>query len=142
MKPVVCDYCNRPAELVTGKEIFPHRPDLFPNVFWRCLPCEAWVGCHDQHPKWSPNGTSPLGRLANAELRRAKNRAHNAFDPLWRGPRRIMKRTEAYKWLARELGISVANCHIGMMGADACRAVVAAVRNRSPIGKTLHAAAA
>ena len=67
---------------------------------------------------------SPLGRLANAELRRAKSAAHAAFDPLWKSKR--MKRRDAYGWLARELGISRDNCHIGMFDIAACRAVVRA----------------
>lgn len=39
-----------------------------------------------------------------------------------------MSRNNAYAWLAGELGISKANCHIGMMDVDACKAVVVAVQ--------------
>lgn len=131
-----CDYCHRDAELVTGAAIYPHRPDLFAKYFWRCEPCGAHVGCH---PKAKPSGkgglgdgTQPLGRLANAELRRAKSAAHAAFDPLWRS--REMKRGDAYAWLADAIGMSGANCHIGMMDIDACRAVVAAVKARRALG--------
>jgi len=123
---VTCPYCHRPAKLATGANIYPHRPDLVDKVFWRCAPCDAYVGCHPKHRKWSPTGTTPLGRLANAELRREKQRAHAAFDPLWKSGE--MRRTEAYKWLAEQLGMSAANCHIGMLDANACRAVVAAVQ--------------
>ena len=126
-----CPYCARASVLVTGDAIYPHRPDLFDKKFWRCAPCDAFVGCHP--PKTAPgggqgDGTVPLGRLANAELRRLKTRAHAAFDPLWKSRR--MRRRDAYAWLARELGISTANCHIGMFDEDACRAVVAAVERR------------
>jgi hypothetical protein len=69
-----------------------------------------------------------MGRLANPELRRAKSAAHAAFDPLWKS--RKMGRKQAYAWLARELGISVANCHIGMFDVDACRSVVKVVEAR------------
>lgn len=43
---VTCDYCQRPAGLVTGASLYPHRPDLFEKRFWACSDCEAWVGCH------------------------------------------------------------------------------------------------
>lgn len=129
---VHCDYCSRPAERVTGREIYPYRVDLHNRWFWRCKPCGAHVGCH---PAARSNGkggigdgTVPLGRLANAELRRAKQAAHAAFDPLWRS--REMTRKEAYRWLADALGISVDNCHIGMFDLDGCRAVVAATLQR------------
>lgn len=76
---VICSYCNKPAELVTGKEIYPHRPDLYPKKFWRCRPCTAYVGCHKPNAGYG-DGTRPLGRLANAELRAAKSAAHAAFS--------------------------------------------------------------
>jgi hypothetical protein len=129
---VVCPYCDRPAALVTGAAIYPHRPDLFGLKFWQCAPCDAYVGCHKAGAHVDgviSDGTLPLGRLANAALRKAKSAAHAAFDPLWKS--RSMKRGEAYRWLARELGISSANCHIGMFDIDACRAVVAAVKARA-----------
>lgn len=125
-----CDYCDRPAELVTGADIYPHRPDLFVKKFWRCGPCKAWVGCHPPAQRNGKggigDGTVPLGRLANAELRVAKHRAHEAFDPIWKS--RQMTRRQAYAWLAEKLGISFANCHIGMFDVDACNAVIAAVK--------------
>jgi hypothetical protein len=123
---VHCPYCDRPAELVTGAAIYPHRADLLGKKFWRCESCGAHVGCHDAGK--NGDGTVPLGRLANAELRRWKQRAHAAFDPLWKA--RHMSRRAAYAWLADQLGISVANCHVGMFDVDACKAVVAAVGNR------------
>lgn len=62
---VKCDYCGKDAELVTGDVIYPHRSDLAPLKFWRCEDCEAYVGCHKQHPKWSPNGDRSCGRKRN-----------------------------------------------------------------------------
>lgn len=127
MMRVVCPYCDRPARLVTGADIYTHRPDLIDKKFWKCPgTCDAWVGCHPESKRDGQDGTHPLGRLANAELRRAKQAAHAAFDPLWRSG--AMKRKDAYKWLAETLGIARQNCHIGMMDVDRCRAVVAVVK--------------
>lgn len=117
MKTPLCPYCDRPAKHVTGAAIYPQRPDLFGKHFYQCAPCDAHVGCH-------PNSMAPMGRLANAELRKAKQAAHAAFDPTWKSGKR--KRHEAYAWLAAEVGVSPQNCHIGMFDVDQCRAVVRA----------------
>lgn len=116
MSEVTCPYCHEPAPLVTGREVYPHRPDLFAMSFYACLPCDARVGCH-------PGTTKPLGRLANAEGRKLKMAAHAAFDPIWKDGKR--KRKDAYRWLADELGIEVNRCHIGYFNEDECRRVVA-----------------
>ena len=71
------------------------------------------------------DGTKPLGRLANAELRQWKQRAHAAFDPVWKA--RHMSRRDAYAWLAGQMGIKPQDCHIGMFDVNQCRAVVEAV---------------
>lgn len=116
---MLCDYCQQPAQLVSGEAIYPHRPDLHHLRFWQCVPCDAWVGCH--------KGTErPLGRLANVELRTAKIAAHVAFDQLWKRttPAGSFSRTGAYKWLAEQMGIEVEQCHIGMFDAQQCQRVV------------------
>lgn len=113
---MTCPYCGHEAVLVSGEMLYPHRPDLYDKPFYRCAPCGAHVGCH-------PGTTNPLGRLANAELRKAKMDAHAAFDPLWKGKKRA--RRQAYAWLAHELGIDVSRCHIGEFDVAQCRRVVA-----------------
>lgn len=108
-----CPYCNKPSKPVTGEKVYPHRPDLFKLKFYECEPCEARVGCHK-------NSGKPLGRLANAELRRAKQAAHKAFDPLWKdGP---LKRTEAYKLLAQKFNKE--EIHIGELSVEDCAKVI------------------
>ena len=112
---ILCDYCQQPARLVGGETLYPHRRDLYARKFYHCAPCSAWVGCH-------PGTTKPLGRLADRELRTAKQEAHAAFDPFWR--KSGMKRNHAYGWLAKQLGIKREQCHIGMMDVETCRRVV------------------
>lgn len=124
MTAPACPYCGRQAELVTGATIHPHRPDLHAKYFWLCSPCSAWVGTHR-----GGRNHQPLGRLANADLRFAKQAAHAAFDPLWR--RCGMRRGGAYKWLADQLGIPADKCHIGMFDVSTCERVVAVCRARS-----------
>ena len=110
-----CPYCNRDAVKVTGEKLYPHRKDLYSLRFWMCEPCNAYVGCH--------KGTdTPLGRLANAELRAMKSKAHKAFDPLWKEG--YMSRREAYTWLSEVLDISSDECHIGMFDVPRCEEVI------------------
>lgn len=122
---VLCDYCGQPAELVRGNAIYPDRPDLWALHYWRCTPCGAYVGCHKAGATGRGDGTQPLGRLADAELRRAKMRAHAAFDPAWRSGR--LSRSRAYARLATALGIPRSRCHIGYFDVAECERVVAAV---------------
>ena len=110
---VACPYCHAAAELVSGNVIYPSRPDLVHRQFWRCARCDAWVGCH-------PGTADPLGRLANAPLRKARQRVHALLDPMWKSG--AMKRTAAYQWLARKLAMAEQNCHVGMFDLDTCKA--------------------
>lgn len=121
MSAPTCPYCGDLPALVTGQAIYPHRQDLFIKYFYLCAPCGAYVGCH-------PNGTGkvPLGRLANAELRRAKSAAHAAFDPLWKNGR--MTRHQAYKFMAKEMGVPLSQAHIGMFDFAQCTRIVHIVK--------------
>lgn len=127
-RAIDCDYCGNPAEAVSGKTIYPHRPDLHGKNMYRCVPCNARVGCHD--------GTwVPLGRLADAKLRTAKQAAHAVFDPIWQaeaeaGTPRGQARNRAYAWLAEKLGIARERCHIGMFDVETCYEVVKICKNR------------
>lgn len=116
----ICPYCRAESDLVYGDVIYPHRPDLHHKPFYLCPPCGAYVGCH-------PGTETPLGRLADDELRKAKQRAHAAFDPLWKAKGRCKKMTRraAYEWLAGQLEIDASDCHIGMMDVETCERVVA-----------------
>lgn len=124
MNPI-CPYCGRPSEKVTGKNIYSHRTDLDNKTFYRCKPCDAYVGCH-------PGTDEPLGRLANSELRLAKRRTHLWFDSIWKSG--AMSRTQAYEWLAGQMGIKVEDCHIGMFDKEQCERVTR-ISRESIIGR-------
>lgn len=128
MADVICPYCSVPARLAPGKLVYPHSPAVADKQFWACFPCDAWVGCHPPMNAAGRgglgDGTVPLGRLADAELREWKRRAHKVFDPLWKS--RYMRRHEAYAELARRLNLPREQAHIGHFDIDQCRAVIAA----------------
>lgn len=121
-KPPICPYCERPSTFLASSAPLYGGRDFGPA--YACTPCGAWVGCH-------PGTKTPLGRLANAELRKAKQAAHAAFDPLWK--RKMAKenvgkgfaRNAGYAWLAEQLGIHKSECHIGMFDVAMCARVVA-----------------
>jgi len=121
MRPVTCPYCGKEAALTDSKEIY----GTSYGMIWLCRPCDAYVGVHANSKKHKP-----LGRLANRELREWKKRAHAAFDPLWRrkmqrdGVKKHEARGAGYTWLAKQLGISKAHCHIGMFDVEMCKRVI------------------
>jgi len=117
---MLCPYCGRPVTCVRSAAIYgPGHPDY--GWMWLCKPCWAYVGCHRDTKK-------PLGRIADAKLRKAKCAAHSAFDPIWRS--KEMKRKDAYRWLAGELNIESGKCHIGMFDVELCERVIAACGRR------------
>ncbi len=117
---IKCPYCQAEACQTIGTEIYPHRSDLAHLAFYICRACQAYVGCHK-------GTTNPLGRLANAELRKAKSLAHREFDPIWRDGG--MSRSEAYLFLSQELGIPPKECHIGMFDLAQCAKVSQVVQS-------------
>ena len=114
-REVICPYCNKPAQLVSSTVVYGRGRDYGNIWLCRCLPELAYVGVH------AITG-EPLGRLANKELRELKKKAHSMFDPLWKFGK--MTRTEAYAWLSTRLGLSLAECHIGMFDEETCRRVI------------------
>ena len=116
LRPVICPYCDKPAELVGGSVVYPSRPDLKSKRFYLCRKCSAWVGCHA--------GTNrPLGRLADKALRRVRQQAHAAFDPIWKCGK--TSRTQAYRWLADKMGLPLDDTHIAKFTVEQCKQVVA-----------------
>ena len=127
VKRFLCPYCKSAPKLVNGQVIYPSRPDLKALSFWQCKPCDAYVGCHRAGNGFG-DGTRPLGSLANAELRAARNKAHAAFDPIWRSGE--LGRRKAYAWLGNQLGLPVKSVHIAEFDVDMCSRVVSACRSR------------
>lgn len=59
-----------------------------------------------------------LNRKRPIDLK-AKNRAHDRFDKLWKGHGNEA-RVRAYQWLAGKFGISRQRCHFSMFSAVQC----------------------
>lgn len=71
-RPPQCMHCSGRSRLVTGRVVYPRRPDLAEKLIWLCQ-CGARVGCH-------PGGTRSLGRPANEELRKARMAVHAKLE--------------------------------------------------------------
>lgn len=121
--PTVCRCCGGQVKLVENDVIYGRRYGSWPWAY-ACTAkgCGAYVGLH-------PFTNIPLGTLAREPLRKARKEAKAAFNVLWHSGAAVMTRSQAYAWLAGQLGIHpVEACHIGWMEDEQCRATVVAVR--------------
>ena len=83
---VYCPYCGKEAELIDSSVIYGRSY----GMAYICFDCDAYVGTHKGTEK-------PLGRLANAELRKWKMRAHDAFDPIWKSRKMSVRKRGIFK---------------------------------------------
>lgn len=114
-KPIICRYCGSPVVYTSNAEIYGR--EYGNGKCYLCRNCRAFVGVH--------TGTdTPLGTLANDELRQYRKTAHYWFDQIWRKPLRITTRYKAYGWLAEQLGISREYTHIGMFEKEECEETI------------------
>lgn len=84
--------------LISGKEKYPHRPDLFDIPIWRCDTCGNTVGCHHK----SQDRLRPLGCIPSKELQALRIRIHALLDPIWK--HKQMPRSAIYSKLTKVLG--------------------------------------
>lgn len=97
----------RPASAVHGdRALIEH---LF--VCSRYPKCDSYVGVHR-------NTLKPMGTLANSELRIKRIAAHKAFNTLWESG--LMKKWQAYKWMAAKFALNSKQAHIAMFSEYMC----------------------
>lgn len=113
--PCTCHYCRGLVEIRHHQEIYNGRQfGEWPWVY-ACNDCDAYVGMH-------PFTNLPLGTLASAETRAARNKAKAAFTQYWESHR--MTRNQGYIWLAKQLGIEKSKCHIGWSDTAQCERII------------------
>lgn len=97
---IYCCGCGTKVEarLTDGKEIYPHRKDLWKQPLWKCDTCKNYVGCHHK----TSNPTQPLGNIPTKELRAARQHIHKILDPIWQSKR--MGRRQVYQKISDALG--------------------------------------
>lgn len=114
--PTTCRYCQSDVCIINNSEIYGRSFGDWPWAY-RCSKkeCGAYVGMH-------PKTNIPLGTLADQRTRDARKEAKDWFNPIWQDG--LMTRTQAYHWLAEQLGITkVEECHIGWFDEDMCERV-------------------
>lgn len=102
----LCPYCRVPTRLEEG--------------YWRCPSCMAQVECH-------PGTTAAMGFVANASLRRERDKVHTVMDKLWLDGG--MKRAEVYYKLRQEMKLTKARCHIAKFDEKQCQQALRCLKN-------------
>ncbi|WP_455289612.1 zinc-finger-containing protein [Cupriavidus necator] len=119
-----CDYCGMRARLVNpGDDGYPYAEDF--GALWICSTCQAWIGVHGRSKH-----QTPLGRLANAALRDAKNRLHAALQPLVEAKMRrdginvFEARGKALKWLITSMNLASAKVSVHALSLEQCEQAI------------------
>lgn len=113
--PTRCDCCgSENVEQTQNDRVYGRLFGAWPEIYL-CNDCGAYVGCH-------PRSLRPLGSMADEETRALRQKAHEAFDPIWKSGK--MTRTEAYMWLAHSLKIETKYCHIAMLPINQLRTTI------------------
>ena len=122
--PTVCPYCASPVSIEGNSAVYGKPYGHWPWVYLcQGEGCCAYVGMH-------PFTNIPLGTLADEATRSARKLSKELFNPLWARGEGTMSRTEAYEWLAAQLGIPVAECHFGWFDVAMCRRAYRAILDR------------
>lgn len=108
--PTQCHHCSGAVRIGTHEEVYGRDYSDWPYVYL-CEGCGAYVGLH-------PFTSIPLGTLADQRTRDARKKCKPAFEHLWKSGR--MSRTDAYRWLAEQMGIPFGECHFGWFTAEQC----------------------
>lgn len=119
---ISCPYCGspalcRPAGMVHGSSTQEKGRYLY--VCSRWPECDAYVAAHKKDK-------SPMGTLANGDLRHKRILAHRALEELQNF--RHMEKWAAYLWLQGKLGLNEEQAHIGLFSGQMCDRVVSLCR--------------
>ena len=82
--------------------------------------CDAYVAVHEFD-------LSPMGTLANGDLRHKRILAHKALEKYQRITK--MDRWATYLWLEGRLGLDKLSTHIGLFSEETCKEVIALCEN-------------
>ena len=115
---ISCPYCGspaicRPAAMVHGSSTLEKGHYLY--VCSRFPECDAYVAAHKRD-------RSPMGTLADRELRHKRALAHNALESLQKA--RHMEKWAVYLWLQGKLELDEEQAHIGLFSGQMCDRVI------------------
>lgn len=111
---MICPYCQKEANWCENKEKYGKNYGRSYMCYY-CKACDAYVGCHN-------NTRTPLGTMANAELRGWRIKTHRAVDPLWKNGN--YKRSTVYKRLTEAFKKQI---HIAESDVQQCKEIIETV---------------
>lgn len=115
---IKCPYCGSQAFLRPASILGKHSPTQDDGKYYVCARypfCDSYVKAHRHNQM-------PMGTLANAELRKKRQKAHKALQQLI--DREIMSRSEAYHWLQFQMGLPPEDAHIANFSDQRCDQVI------------------
>lgn len=115
---VICPYCNKIAELIKGKEIYPNTETLHNKLFYICKPCDAITQCDE-------DGITPTGTLANQELRQLRKIVFNNITNI--SKKQNISYNEFYKSLKKQLNFKVTK--LAKMDLETCKKIIDYIKN-------------
>jgi hypothetical protein len=120
---IYCCNCKKEvkARLTSGREIYPHRKDLYSLPFWKCDDCGQFVGCHHK----TKDKTKPLGVIPSQEIKSIRSEIHRILDPIWKMGK--MRRSDLYKLLTKRLGRQYHTA--GLRSVDEAEMIVCEVKD-------------
>lgn len=107
---MICPYCSAKAEWCENSKIYGRNFGSSYMCYW-CKNCGASVGCHR-------NSRTPLGTMANQELKRLRMRCHAFIDASWKDAN--YARRSVYLCLEKIFGFPV---HISESNEEICRLI-------------------
>lgn len=116
MRKMCCPYCGSRVVLRSAEGIYRHNDKG--EMLWVCSQypaCDAYVRVH-------PGTATPMGSLANRQLRALRRTAHEQFNKIYQ--LELMCKNDAYSWLAGVLNVPKSQAHIGFLGEYYCQVVI------------------
>lgn len=116
MKNMRCPYCRSPVRFRSADGIYKTNPNGV-----QLLVCSRYPEC-DAYVSVVAGTKTPMGSLANKQLRTLRRRAHEHFNCIYKNG--LMSKEEAYSWLACILHVPMSQAHIGYLGDYYCQVVI------------------
>ena len=116
MKSMKCPCCGSAVHLRSADGIY--RENSGNTQLYVCSKypeCDAYVRVH-------PGTATPMGSLANPQLRALRTKTHRQFDRLHESG--LMTRKDAYGWLAHMLQSPLSQAHIGYLSEYYCNLII------------------
>lgn len=112
-----CPYCGSPVVLRSADGIYRENHDST-----MLYVCTKYPAC-DAYVRVQPGiKNTPIGSMANGDLRALRREAHRSFDRIYETG--LMSKQEAYAWLSGVLAAPMSHAHIGYLGEHYCRVVI------------------